>query len=71
MSRRVVAEALGTAVLLASIVGSGIRGERLAGGNGATAAVATLRCFDGHETAVHSAEEDRHDQTPRVVPLHR
>ena len=31
--RRVTAEALGTAFLLAAIVGSGIMGERLAGGN--------------------------------------
>jgi glycerol uptake facilitator-like aquaporin len=31
--RRVVAEALGTAFLLAAVVGSGIVGERLAGGN--------------------------------------
>jgi glycerol uptake facilitator-like aquaporin len=35
--RRVVAEALGTAFLLAAIVGSGIMGERLAGGNVAVA----------------------------------
>ncbi len=33
MSRRLAAEALGTAVLLAAIVGSGIMGERLSGGN--------------------------------------
>jgi glycerol uptake facilitator-like aquaporin len=32
-SRRLVAEALGTALLLATVVGSGIMGERLAGGN--------------------------------------
>jgi glycerol uptake facilitator-like aquaporin len=31
--RRVVAETLGTALLLATVVGSGIMGERLAGGN--------------------------------------
>ncbi|HKR01560.1 MAG TPA: MIP/aquaporin family protein [Pyrinomonadaceae bacterium] len=31
--RRVVAEAIGTAMLLAAVVGSGIMGERLAGGN--------------------------------------
>lgn len=35
--RRVVAEALGTALLLAVVVGSGIMGERLAGGNAAIA----------------------------------
>lgn len=34
---RLVAEALGTALLLATVVGSGIMGERLAGGNDAIA----------------------------------
>jgi glycerol uptake facilitator-like aquaporin len=33
VSRRLVAEAIGTALLLAAVVGSGIMGERLAGGN--------------------------------------
>src|SRR5690242_13382410 len=37
MSRRIVAEALGTALLLAAVVGSGIMGETLAGGNVAIA----------------------------------
>lgn len=36
-SRRVVAEGTGTALLLAAVVGSGIMGERLAGGNVAIA----------------------------------
>ena len=36
-SQRVAAEALGTALLLATVIGSGIMGERLAGGNGALA----------------------------------
>jgi glycerol uptake facilitator-like aquaporin len=35
--RRLVAEALGTALLLAIVIGSGIMGERLAGGNVAVA----------------------------------
>jgi glycerol uptake facilitator-like aquaporin len=39
-SRRLVAEALGTAFLLAAVVGSGIMGERLAGGNVAVALLA-------------------------------
>jgi glycerol uptake facilitator-like aquaporin len=39
-SRRIVAEALGTALLLATVVGSGIMGERLAGGNVAVALLA-------------------------------
>ncbi len=38
--RRVVAEALGTAFLLAAVVGSGIMAERLAGGNSAIALLA-------------------------------
>jgi glycerol uptake facilitator-like aquaporin len=37
VNRRFVAEALGTAMLLAIVVGSGIMGERLAGGNAAIA----------------------------------
>ena len=40
MVRRAVAEALGTAFLLAAVVGSGIMGERLAGGNIAIALLA-------------------------------
>jgi glycerol uptake facilitator-like aquaporin len=37
VSRRMTAEALGTALLLAVVIGSGIMGERLAGGNVAIA----------------------------------
>ncbi|HWA88962.1 MAG TPA: MIP/aquaporin family protein [Rhizomicrobium sp.] len=40
IARRLVAEALGTALLLAAVVGSGIMGERLAGGNVAIALLA-------------------------------
>ena len=40
VSRRLVAEGLGTALLLAAVVGSGIMGERLAGGNAAVALLA-------------------------------
>ena len=39
-ARRVVSEAVGTAFLLAAVVGSGIMGERLAGGNVAIALLA-------------------------------
>jgi glycerol uptake facilitator-like aquaporin len=39
-SRKVVSEAVGTALLLAAVVGSGIMGERLAGGNVAIALLA-------------------------------
>src|SRR5256885_7093266 len=38
--RKVVAEGLGTALLLATVVGSGIMGEQLAGGNVAIALLA-------------------------------
>jgi glycerol uptake facilitator-like aquaporin len=40
LGRRLVAEALGTAFLLAIVIGSGIMGERLAGGNVALALLA-------------------------------
>lgn len=40
MSRRIAAEALGTALLLLAVVGSGIMAERLAGGNVALALLA-------------------------------
>jgi len=39
-ARRIAAEAVGTALLLAAVVGSGIMGERLAGGNVAIALLA-------------------------------
>jgi glycerol uptake facilitator-like aquaporin len=40
LTRRLAAEALGTAFLLAVVVGSGIMGERLAAGNAALALLA-------------------------------
>jgi glycerol uptake facilitator-like aquaporin len=40
LSRRIAAEMLGTALLLAAVVGSGVMGERLAGGNVAIALMA-------------------------------
>src|SRR6185436_2449276 len=39
-SRAIVAEAIGTAFLVAAVVGSGIMGEQLAGGNVAVALLA-------------------------------
>ena len=39
-AQRVTAEGIGTALLLATVVGSGIMGERLAGGNVAVALLA-------------------------------
>lgn len=40
LAKRLIAEALGTAILLATVIGSGIMGERLAGGNVAVALLA-------------------------------
>lgn len=40
LPQRIVAEGLGTGLLLAAVVGSGIMGERLAGGNVAVALLA-------------------------------
>src|SRR4029453_13815944 len=37
LSRRLIAEGLGTAILVATVIGSGIMAERLAGGNQAIA----------------------------------
>src|SRR5207248_8431131 len=37
LKHRLVSEAIGTGFLVAAVVGSGIMGERLAGGNGAVA----------------------------------
>ena len=48
LQRRVFAEALGTMLLLAIVIGSGIMAERLAGGNGAIALLAnTLATVGG------------------------
>jgi glycerol uptake facilitator-like aquaporin len=40
LQRRITVEAFGTALLLAAVVGSGIMGQRLAGGNVAIALLA-------------------------------
>lgn len=40
LGRRLTAEAIGTAILLAAVVGSGIMADRLSGGNGAIALLA-------------------------------
>jgi glycerol uptake facilitator-like aquaporin len=50
LRKRVVAEAVGTGMLLVAIVGSGIMGERLAAGN---VAIALL----GNSLAPHKAEK--------------
>jgi len=47
LPRRIVAEAIGTALLLAAVVGSGIMGERLAAGNVAIALLANTLATAG------------------------
>lgn len=47
LTRRAVAEAIGTALLLSAIVGSGIMGQRLAGGNIAIALLANAIATGG------------------------
>jgi glycerol uptake facilitator-like aquaporin len=47
LARRVVAEAVGTALLLATVIGSGIMAERLAGGNVAIALLANTVATGG------------------------
>ena len=44
LARRAFAEWLGTAFLLAAVVGSGIMAEKLAGGNGALALLVQHDC---------------------------
>lgn len=66
LSRRIIAEVLGTAFLLAAVVGSGIMGERLAGGNTAIAllantlatgaTLATLILYSGRSQAAISIQ---------------
>ena len=46
-ARRIASEAIGTAILLAAVVGSGIMGERLAGGNVALALLANTLATGG------------------------
>jgi glycerol uptake facilitator-like aquaporin len=53
LARRVMAEAVGTTLLLAAVVGSGIMGERLSGGNVAVALLAnTLATGAAHVATI-------------------
>lgn len=52
LPKRVVAEGIGTALLLATIIGSGIMGERLAGGNVAIALLANTLATGAGLTAL-------------------
>lgn len=47
LGRRLVAEAVGTALLVAAVIGSGIMAARLAGGDGATALLANTLATGG------------------------
>jgi hypothetical protein len=55
LARRLTAEGLGTGLLLAAIVGSGIMGERLSGGN------AALALFCNSTDRGHPHRADRRD----------
>ena len=55
LDRRVVVEGVGTALLLAAVVGSGIMAERLAGGNAAVALLANSLATGGALLALISA----------------
>ncbi len=52
LARRATAEAVGTALLLAAVIGSGIMAERLAGGNGAIALLANAIATGGALVAI-------------------
>jgi len=52
LARRLVAETLGTAMLLATVIGSGIMGERLAGGNVAVALLANTLATGANLVAI-------------------
>ena len=52
LPRRLCAEALGSALLLATVVGSGVMGERLSGGNVALALLANTLATGGGLTAL-------------------
>lgn len=84
LSRRLCAEGLGTALLLATIVGSGIMGERLAGGNvglallantmatgaGLAALILTFGSISAHFNPVVTLSEAWQGHTPwkHVIP---
>jgi glycerol uptake facilitator-like aquaporin len=86
LPRRLVAEGIGTALLVAAIVGSGIMGERLAGGNVAIALLAntiatgstlvalilTFGAISGahFNPAVTIADASQHGLSWRDVPLY-
>lgn len=86
LQRRLVAEGVGTAILLAAVVGSGMMGERLAGGNvaivllansiatGSTlvALILTFGPISGahFNPAVSIAEATRHGLSWNVVPFY-
>ena len=64
LTRRTVAEALGTALLVATVIGSGIMGERLAGGNVAHRAA---RQHDRHGRRAGGADPDLRPDLGRAL----
>jgi hypothetical protein len=59
LPRRLAAEALGTALLLAAVIGSGIMAESLAGGNGISVTL--------HAAGIHSLVAELVDQEAPVL----
>jgi glycerol uptake facilitator-like aquaporin len=70
MARRVTAEAVGTSLLLAAVVGSGIMGERLAEGNVAVALLANTVATGAALVAVTLADASRGGLPWNEVPLY-
>jgi len=58
--RKLAAEALGSMLLLATVVGSGIMGERLSGGNVAIALLANSIATGGTLVAIILARHPHH-----------
>jgi glycerol uptake facilitator-like aquaporin len=75
LRRRIAAEGLGTAFLLATVIGSGIMGERLCGGNVAIALLALILTFGSlsgahFNPAVTLADATQGGLPWREVPLY-
>jgi glycerol uptake facilitator-like aquaporin len=63
LTQRAVSEALGTAFLLAAVVGSGIMAEQLAGGNGALACWGFVSVSIGAASVLPAADASPQDLT--------
>ena len=69
LSRRLTAEGLGTGLLLAAIVGSGIMGEQLSGGNSALALFCNSTATGAMLIGTVLDELERRDQTTGLVTM--